>query len=230
MAVASTAVFNLTADEIFDSAFARVRGEDVTGYDAKAARRMIQVLLQSWSNRGVNLWTVEQVTTSLVAGQAEYTLDADTVDLLEVVTRLYEGTENQDDLIVERIGRTAYVQTPDKLSQGRPFQWWLDRQRQAPLLYLYPAPDQVYTLFYTKIRRLKDVARFDNEIDLPARFLPAIISGMAYFMGRERPQIDEQKLLRLKQEYEAEWSEAAAEDKERAPLTMTPDFSCYFWN
>lgn len=228
MAVATTADFNLNADEILDAAYARVGGEDVTGYNARFGRRSLQLLLNSWQNRGINLWTVEQRTETLVDGQIAYTLADDVIDVLDAVTRRGTG-QNQIDLDLTRIGRSEYSVLPNKNTTGRPYQYYVDRGRDAPTVYFYPVPDSTTTTFvYYCIRRVKDVPALSNSADVPSRFLPALVSGVAYYVSRERAQIvGEPTIARLKGEYEADFAEAAAEDRDRANFRITPDFSCY---
>lgn len=224
MAVPTTASFALDVEGAVDAAYARIGGEKVTGAAARSSLRAIQLLLTSWHNRGIALWTVEAATLALVAGTAAYTLPADTIDVLEVTLRAH-GT----DLPIERIGRTPYTQIPDKDAPGRPVQIWVDRQRDAPVVTMYPVPDTAgLELRYWRVRRYRDVVGMASGLDLPARFYPALVSGLAWYLARERAEIGEEKLARLRQEYEADFAEASEQDIDRAPFRAVPDLSAYW--
>ena len=124
-----TAAFNLDLTEIVEEAFERVGSELRTGYDLRTARRSLNLLFADWANRGVNMWTFEQNTITLVTGQPTYALPDDTVDLLDHVIRTSANVPtNQADLTITRISVSTYATIPNKLIQGRPIQVWINRQ------------------------------------------------------------------------------------------------------
>jgi hypothetical protein len=154
MATSGTAVFNLDLVELVEESFERVGAELRTGYDLKTARRSLNLLFADWANRGVNMWTFEQGTVSLVPGTATYTLPADTVDLLEHVIRTGAGNSaTQADLTITRISVSTYATIPNKLTQARPIQVWIQRLQPAPTITLWPVPDasQTYTFVYWRM-------------------------------------------------------------------------------
>jgi hypothetical protein len=120
--------FNLDLTELVEEAFERCGSEMRSGYDLKTARRSINLLSIEWANRGINLWTVEEVQIPLVAGQVCYALPANTIDLLDMVTRTNNSTSNQQDINISRISESTYATIPNKLAQGRPIQVWINRQ------------------------------------------------------------------------------------------------------
>ena len=128
MTTSGTASFNLDLNDIVEEAFERAGGELRTGYDLKTARRSLNLLFADWANRGVNMWTFEQNTITLVQGQPTYALRDDTVDLLEHVIRTNANQgSNQADLTITRISVSTYATLPNKLIQGRPIQVWVQR-------------------------------------------------------------------------------------------------------
>ena len=132
MTTSGTAAFNLELKDIIEEAFERCGAELRTGYDLRTARRSMNLLFADWANRGINLWTVEEGQISLVQGQETYNLPVDTVDLLEHVIRTDAGsTSNQSDLTISRISVSTYATIPNKLTQGRPIQVWINRQSGA---------------------------------------------------------------------------------------------------
>lgn len=128
MATSGLASFNLDLSEIVEEAFERAGSELRTGYDLRTARRSLNLLFADWANRGVNMWTFEQGTIPLVQGLNTYTLPVDTVDLLEHVIRTQPNqTSNQADLTITRISVSTYATIPNKLTQARPIQVWIQR-------------------------------------------------------------------------------------------------------
>lgn len=206
--------FNLDVGEIIEEAYERCGLEVRTGYDARTARRSLNLMFAEWANRGLNLWTVAQGTTTLVQGTSTYTLDSDVVDILEMVLRR-DGTDYE----VERISRGEYLTFPNKTDQGRPSQFYLDRQIQ-PVITLWQAPENsTDTLIYYYVRRIQDADALVNTADLPFRFLPCIVAGLAYYIAMKRAP---ERLQLLKAAYEEEFQRAADEDEDRVSLKLQP--------
>ncbi len=128
MSTSGTAVFNLDLSNLIEEAFERVGGELRSGYDLRTARRSLNLLTIEWSNRGVNLWTMEQGSFPLVTGQAIYPIPSDTIQILDTVIRQNPGTLNQIDINISNIAEPTYSSIPNKLTQGRPIQYWFNRQ------------------------------------------------------------------------------------------------------
>jgi hypothetical protein len=128
MATSGSATFNLDLTEIVEEAYERTGSELRTGYDMRTARRSLNLLFADWANRGVNMWTFEQGSITLVPGLPTYPVPLDTVDLLEHVIRTGQGTvATQADLTITRISVSTYATIPNKLQQARPIQLWFQR-------------------------------------------------------------------------------------------------------
>ena len=226
MATSGTAAFNMDLTELVEEAFERAGSEMRTGYDLRTARRSLNLMFTDWSNRGINLWTVEQGSQVLTAGTGTYTLPADTVDLLEHVIRTSAGsTANQADLSVSRVSVSTYASIPNKLTTGRPVQIYIDRQTSAPSINLWPVPDtaQTYTLVYWRLRRIQDAGNGVNTMDIPFRFLNCLTAGLAYYLALKLPNGLERISL-LKQQYDEAWELAATEDREKATFQLVPRY------
>jgi hypothetical protein len=234
MTTSGTATFDLNLNELFEEAFEQCGAEMRTGYDFRSARRSLNLLTIEWANRGINLWTLEQGSIPMVQGQITYDLPVDTIDLLEQVIRTNAGTgPNQIDININRISADTYITIPNKNAQGRPIQVWINRQSGAnypvtgvanPQINVWPAPDQnnYYTFFYYRLRRLQDAG--SNGLvtqDIPFRFLPCLVAGLAYHMSMKIPEALERTPM-LKARYEELWDEASDEDREKAPLRIAP--------
>ena len=217
MATSGTTAFNMDFTEIAEEAWERAGREMRSGYDLRTARRSMNLLTIEWLNRGVNLWTIEEGSVNLVDGTAQYTLDADTIDLLEQVIRTNSGNAStQSDLTLNRIGVSTYASIPNKLSEGRPIQMWIDRRRDAPVLNLWPVPDKTdtYVLKYWRIRRIQDAGNGTETADVNFRFLPCLVAGLAYNIALKVPELME-RVPMLKTVYEEAFALAAAEDREK---------------
>lgn len=225
MTTSSTTNFNLDIAEIAEEAFERAGLEMRSGYDLKTARRSLNLLSIDWSNRGINLWTVEQGSIPLVAGTATYNLPADTMDIVEHVVRTTSGTSTQD-ININRITVATYATIPNKAQTGRPVQVYIDRQL-VPKVTVWPVPDTAttYTLVYWRLRRIQDAGSSGaNTMDIPYRFMPCLVAGLAYYIAQKRPAA-EARLPRLKADYEELWTTAAAEDHDRSSWMIIPDIA-----
>lgn len=244
MTVVANATFNLDLSEMVEEAFERCGSELRSGYDLRTARRSLNLLFADWANRGINLWTIEQGQIPLVQGTNTYDLPLDTVDLIEHVIRTNPGVQNtQADLTISRISVSTYATIPNKLQQARPIQVWVNRQSGAtyagtssstppagvnyPKIVVWPTPDQgsvgdpYYTFVYWRLRRIHDAGDGANTMDIPFRFLPCLIAGLAYYLALKIPGSDV-RLPILKQQYDEAWEFAATEDRDKSPDRFVP--------
>jgi hypothetical protein len=224
MTTSGISTFNPEFRDLVEEAFERAGLELRTGYDLRTARRSLNLMFADWANRGLNMFTYEQGTQVLTPGVATYVLPTDTVDLLEHVIRTGAGNvSTQADLTITRISVSTYATIPNKLQQARPIQIFIERLN-TPQFTVWPIPDntQTYTLVYWKMRRIQDVGTGGtNTIDIPARFLPCLVAGLAYYIAMKRPDAAD-RLSFLKQEYEVQWDLAAGEDREKASVRFVP--------
>tara|TARA_R110000796_G_scaffold77250_1_gene172598 strand:- start:1426 stop:1962 length:537 start_codon:yes stop_codon:yes gene_type:complete len=173
-------------------------------------------MFADWANRGVNLWTVEQGTINLTQGQGALTLTSDVVDVLEIVLR-----RDNTDYQVERISRGDFVTLPNKTTQGRPSQFWFNRQID-PVINLWAVPENsTDQLIYYYVQRIEDAGALVDTTDMPFRFYPCMVAGLAYYLAMKRSP---ERLQLLKSVYEEEFQRAADEDQERVPLKLQPSF------
>ena len=232
MATTATTTFNLDLVSLCEEAYERAGSEMRSGYDLKTARRSLNIMLINWVNRGINMWTVEQSSIPLVAGTATYNLPLDTVDLLDHVVRT-GSTTTQVDINISRISVSTYANIPNKNATGRPLQVYIDRQSGAtgptptstvsyPTITVWPVPDNAtYTFQYWRLRRIQDAGTGVNTQDVPYRFLPALVAGLAYYLSMKLPEAMA-RIPMLKEDYESEFALAAEEDREKAPWRLVP--------
>ena len=219
MATSGTKTFQLSIADTIEEAYELAGLELRTGYDAETARRSMNIMFADWANRGINLWTIEQVTTNLSSGTNSYTLNSYDIDIISAVIRQIDGSTTTD-LSLTRIGRSEYLNIPDKSATGRPTQYFLDRQT-TPVVKLYPTPDSTYTyrLVANTLQRIDDVTASNQDPDVPSRFIPCMASGLAYYIAMKR---NPEKVPLLKQQYEQDFKLAADEDRGRASLHLVP--------
>jgi hypothetical protein len=210
--------------ELFEEAYERAGLEMRSGYDLKTARRSLNIMTLEWQNRGLNLFTIEAGTLPLVAGTATYTLPSDTIDLIEHQLRTGSGT-SQLDAYIERMSVSTYAQQGNKNTQGRPSQVYVQRNATDVKVTLWPVPDSAttYELFYY---RLKGIDGLSSGVggattSIPPRFVPALVSGLAYYIAMKKPEVAE-RVVPLKQEYEEQFRMAADQDQDRSTLKIVP--------
>lgn len=226
MTTSGTSTFNLDFAEIAEEAFERAGLELRSGYDMKSARRSLNLLCAEWANLGLNLWTVASGSIVLTPGQAVYTsadgVPSEMVDLIEHVIRTNTSGQNTD-ITMNRISVSDYANIPTKSVQGRPLQIYVNRQI-SPTLTVWPVPDSstTYTLVYWYLRRIQDTGTSAaNTADIPYRFLPALIAGLAYYIALKNPEAAD-RIQMLKGFYEEQFQLAASEDRDRAPDRFIP--------
>ena len=226
MATSGTTAFNLDFTEIAEEAWERAGSEMRSGYDLRTARRSMNLLTIEWQNRGINLWTIDSGTVSLTTGTSQYTLPADTIDLLEQAIRTDSGsTTKQSDINISRISVSTFSSIPNKLTRGRPVQVWIERLTDAPKINVWPVPDSNdYTFVYWRMRRVEDAGSGIETADMNFRFLPCLVAGLAYNIAMKTPDLAP-RLDMLKAEYEAQFALASGEDREKSSARFVPRIS-----
>lgn len=227
MATSGTTAFTLDFTEIAEEAWEQAGREMRSGYDLRTARRSLNLLMVEWQNRGINLWTVDEGSIPLLMGDGQYQLPADTIDIIDSVVRTGSGS-SQSDLNLARINVSSWSAISNKLIQGRPIQMWIDRQRDAPVVNVWPVPDRsdFYTMVYWRLRRIEDVGNGTNNPDVNYRFLPALTAGLAYKISMKDNELRANSQF-LKQEYEDQFSLAAAEDRDKSSWYIRPGLRGY---
>lgn len=211
--------FELDVADYIEEAFERCGLEVRTGYDLKTAKRSMNLMLAEWANRGLNQWTIKQRTVSLTQADGEYSLGADVIDILSVVVR-----RSNTDYALERLSRDSFLSIPNKTTQGRPSQFFLDRQ-VTPNLKLWPVPENsTDVIYYDALTRMDDADAQTNTLDMPFRFYPCLAAGLAYYIAMKRAP---QRIQLLKAVYEEEFERAMSEDRDRASFNVVPQYE-YF--
>lgn len=304
MTTSGTATFDMNFTEIAEEAYERAGREMRTGYDLRTARRSMNLLTIEWANRGINMWTIEQGTIDLVQGLNTYALPTDTIDLLDQVIRTQPNNmSTQADLNLTRISVSTYATIPNKLTQARPIQVWVQRMSgqtelttltldgtitstattitlsstiglatsgyikldseiiyysyitgnvlyncsrgqanttaaahttgasvsvpSLPAVTVWPTPDQgsvgnpYYQIVYWRMRRIEDTGGGIRTADMPFRFLPCLVAGLAYYIATKNPELA-QRIDMLKSQYEEQFQLAAGEDREKAAIRFVP--------
>jgi hypothetical protein len=305
MATTGTSSFNLTLNEIIEESFERAGKELRSGYDFRTARRSLNLLLIEFANKGINLWTIEQNQLVMNTGQAIYPLPLDTIDILDAVTRQYNGGQlNQSDINISRISESTYITIPNKNAYGRPVQMWVNRQtgniatipqttlatgypisatdttitltdastlptqgfinigsetigyqniignqilnawrgqngttaashaaltsvyvNNLPCVNVWPTPNSPgnqYTFVYYRMRRMQDAGDGVSTEDVPFRFIPALVAGLAYHLSMKLEGVDPNRVVGLKMAYDEVFQQAADEDREKASIRFVP--------
>ena len=225
-------------DEIVEDAFERIGLQNVAGYQLKSARRSLNILFQEWGNRGIHYWEIDELDLDLVEGQAEYdffrssddgrsaTSNPNGIygisDVLEAQLRSNRTQTTQSDSPMTKVDRSTYAGFSNKLSKGTPNQYWVERFIDKVRVHVYPTPDSTNAskdmhIYY--IKRIQDAGDYTNASDVPFRFIPCMVSGLAFYLAQKyQPQMVQQ----MKLYYEDELARALAEDGSASSTHITP--------
>ena len=223
MATSGSRDFQPNVAEWIEEAYERCGLEMRTAYDARTARRSLNILFADWANRGLNQWTINTVNQTLTEGTESYSLNAYVVDVLDVVLR---RTKNSvvTDYQMSQIGRSEYWNIPNKATKARPTQYFLDKQ-ETPKIYVWPAPENSTDIIkMNQILRIEDVDTSVNDVQVPFRFYPCLVAGLAYYLSQKRAP---ERMDSLKMMYEDEFARAMAQDESRASLMVKPNMRSY---
>ena len=225
-------------DEIIEEAFERLGIENVSGYQLKTSRRSLNILLQEWGNRGIHYWEIDELDLDLIEGQAEYkffrssddgtsaTSNPNGVygisDVLEAQLRSNRTATGQSDSPMTKVDRSTYAGFSNKLSKGTPNQYWVQRLIDHVSISVYPTPDSTNAskdMHFYYIKRIQDVGAYTNATDMPFRFIPCMVSGLAYYLSMKyAPQL----MQGMKLVYEDEFQRALQEDGSASSTYITP--------
>ena len=215
MATSGTTTFDLSIDKLVERAYARCGTNLRTGYELSAARDNLNLLFSEWGNRGIHLWKVKNHTQNLTAGTTTYTAPSDASDVLELVFR-----NGSTDTSMTKISRSEYENLPNKTSQGTPSQYYVRRNLSNVTITLYQTPNTTDTqINYYYVGRIEDAGNYTNTADAPYRFLPCLVSGLAYYTSQE---VAPERSQELERRYEAELQRALTEDSQSTSVHIVP--------
>ena len=218
MTTSSSTDFEPNVAEFVEEAFERCGLELRTGYDLKTARRSINLMLAEWANRGLNQWTIEQATQTVTQGTGSYSLNTNVIDVLDVVCRRTVN-ETQTDISMDRLSRSEYLNIPNKTTQARPSQFFIDKSI-TPAIKVWPVPENsTDVLVFNKLVRMDDADAGTNTMDMPFRFYPCFAAGLAYYIAMKKAP---DRVGLLKQAYEEEFDRAMSTDEDRASFRIRP--------
>ena len=223
MATSGSRDFQPNVAEWIEEAYERCGLEMRTAYDARTARRSLNILFADWANRGLNQWTISNVSQTLTEGTESYSLNNYVADVLDVVLR---RTENgiATDYQMNQIGRSEYWNIPNKSNKARPTQYFLDKQ-EPPKIYVWPAPENSSDIIkMNQILRIEDADASVNDVQVPFRFYPCLVAGLAYYISQKRAPERMEALIAM---YEDEFARALAQDESRASLMVKPNMRSY---
>jgi hypothetical protein len=237
-----TTTFDKTfaVDEIIEESFERIGLQNVAGYQLKSARRSLNILFQEWGNRGIHYWEVDETNLDLIEGQSDYDFfrassdgtSATTTptngiygmsDVLEAQLRQNRTQTTQSDSPMTKVDRSTYAAFSNKLSKGTPNQYWVERFIDKVRIHIYPTPDSTNAsndMHFYFIKRIQDVdSTYTDATDVPFRFVPCMVSGLAYYLAQKyKPEL----IQAMKLAYEDELARALAEDGSASSTYITP--------
>ena len=217
--------------DIVEEAYERIGMQGVSGYQLKGARRSLNILFQEWANRGLHYWEVGNNSLTLVANKATYTMFRSTSDGTSDATAIYGVDDileasfrnaSNVDTPLTKINRSAYQALSNKTSTGQPTQYFVQRfiDKVTITLYLTPGTSEAgkFINFYY-VKRIQDAGAYPNDADVPYRFVPCMIAGLAYYLAIK---FAPERIQMLKMLYEDELNRALQEDGSSSSSYITP--------
>lgn len=218
MATSGTTNFSVDVITALEEAFERAGRTFRTGYDYESAVRSMNLMFNEWANRGINLWTIDQINIDLVDTYGVYDLPPDTVDVVSAVI-----TTQENDYQIERMPFGEYANIVDKNKPGRPNRYWIERLTGNNLINLHPVPNTSFILKLWRLRRIQDAGSASNTLDTPFRFNEALIAGVALRVAEKNPNLDTTRLQLLKERYTEAMNLAQGEDRDRSSFYLRPN-------
>lgn len=216
MATSGVASFNPTFDEILQDAAAMVGGGPLLADELISARRGLDYMLTSIQNKNVLLHKIETTVVPVSASVSSLAFGSSISDVLTATVRT-----STTEMLLDRDGYERWAEIPTKSQTGRPTRYWWDRRRDSNIMNLWPLPDQTYSIVLTVQKNAEDTLRAFDNIDVPRRFLPAVVYGLAYWIGLRRgPRVPSDRLTLLNAEYERALRDAMREDRERGSVLV----------
>ena len=221
MATSGTRTFSLDVATAIEEAYELAGLEARTSYDAVTARRSLNIMFADWANRGIQMWEVVKVEQALTKGDETYSLNSSDIDILDAYIQKTVGS-TVTDFSLSRIDRNEYVNIPVKATEARPTQFWLERLI-TPVIHLYPAPENsTDKLIYYSWQRIQDATASLNDLDIPNRFMPCLVSGLAYYLCLKK---NTQKISIIQPLYEQNLENAIKYDEDRSSIHLVPNRS-----
>ena len=219
---------NLDISDVMEEAYDLCGLELRSGYSYRGAKRALNLVFLEWQNKGLNLWTVEQDSITVVAGTSSYTVITGALDIVDVFIRTDSGdTNKQFDQRLNRISRTEYNHQATKLNQSKPTQFYVDKDNDSVKIILWSTPDsnESYLLVYDYVKRIEDVGSVaSNNADVPARYLPCLTYALAYNLACKSPEA-QQRVPMIKLRYDELWNDVSDADREKASVRFVPDLT-----
>ena len=222
---------NFSIDEIIEESFERIGYQPMSGNDMKTARRSLNILFQEWSNRGLHYWEVKNNNITLIDGQKVYTMYRSTSDGTSDATAVYGVDDilecsyrnaSSVDTPLTKINRSAYQSLSNKTSEGQPTQYFVQRFIDRITITLYQTPGSSEAgnfLNYYYASRIQDAGAYTNDADVPYRFVPCMVAGLAYYLA---VKFSPERIQPLKLLYEDELARALEEDGSSSSSFITP--------
>ena len=236
-----TVTFDKTfaVDDLIAEAYERIGSQVTSGYQLKTARRSLNIMFQEWGNRGLHYWEIASANIDVIEGQAEYTFyrasgDGTSsvtnpsgiygvADILEATLRSNRTQTTQSDSALTKIARSAYSALSAKLSKGTPSQYFVQRFVDKTTITVYPTADSSNAskdIHFYYVKRIQDAdSTYTDATDVPYRFVPCMVSGLAFYLAQK---FNTQLVQQLKMLYEDELARALSEDGSSTSVHITP--------
>ena len=192
------------------------------------------------SDDNVTWVTIQTETPTATAGQwTWYDLDS-SVAARYFRVRATSGTlsfsqiylaNTPTEIPLARMNRDDYTNLPNKAFQNnRPLQFWFDRQVNNPIMHMWPVPNDAATVCQIVVwrqRYIMDVGTMTQDVEVPQRWLEAIVAGLAAKMALELVEVDVNLIPILDQKAAISLNIAQMEERDNSPMMIAPNISPY---
>jgi hypothetical protein len=133
------------------------------------------------------------------------------------------------DIEMYRMNRDDYWNLTNKTFQGRPLQWWMDRQIY-PQMDLWPAPDATAAQNFMVVwrqRMIADAGSLQNTLEIPPRWYLAFFYRVAAELAFCTPEVDPEVTGQIQAKSDAHWKRAWGEERDKSPIKFQTQIGVY---
>jgi hypothetical protein len=227
MATSGSKSLAFPVDNIIRTALNRVGGEWTNSQEQSIARDELNMLMLELINKDAPLGSIKEFTVSVGTSDGSFPIENGTIGVLDCLVRTSAvtsvGTSSSDydgdpqDIPMARMSFLEFHSITNKNKAGRPTTFTTTVSAQQLKLSIWPINDTTpRTLVYYAIVQPDVVTRSAQDLDIMNRYVPAVIEGLAYRLGKGRKGISTERLMMLKNDYKESLQEAFDADRERA--------------
>lgn len=216
MATSGNSDLGFTARECITFALKKLRvvaaNAAPTALQAEGAKLDLNLMLKSWM-KYESLWRLTEEPVTPIANTASYVLTSQNPH--RIVSARWRNTSGDDQEMI-LLTRDEYTNMPVKTATGLPTQYYVDYQRDAPALYIWPVPATVTTetVQLTAFRKFEDIDSLDDDMDVRQEHFEGVAYNLAKRLGVTYGRAESASYAEIKQEAQLFLEALLDEDRE----------------